>query len=46
LGFGTAKKLDWIEVKWPPPSGRIERFKGLTDRKYQRIVEGTGESTK
>ena len=22
LGIGTATKLDWLEVKWPPPSGR------------------------
>ena len=32
LGLGTATKMDWVEIKWPPPSGRVERFTDLPDR--------------
>src|SRR5689334_12002559 len=26
LGIGKATKLDWLEIKWPAPSGKVERF--------------------
>ena len=28
LGIGAAAKLDWLEIQWPQPSGRKERFTG------------------
>ena len=42
LGLGTATKLDWIEIKWPPPSGRVERITDLPIDRYVTIVEGKG----
>ena len=43
LGLGKASKLDWIEIRWPGPSGLIERFSGLQLGRYHRVVEGSGE---
>ena len=42
LGLGAAAKLDWIDVKWPAPGGRVERFTGLPVDRYVEIVEGQG----
>ena len=42
LGMGSAVKLDWLEIKWPPPSGRVERFTDLPVNRYVTIVEGKG----
>ncbi|MGC1618914.1 MAG: CRTAC1 family protein [Candidatus Acidiferrum sp.] len=42
LGLGANAKLDWLEVKWPNPSGRTERFTGLPVDRYITIVEGQG----
>ncbi len=41
LGLGPGK-LEWVEVRWPPPSRRVERFADLKMGAYQKIVEGTG----
>lgn len=43
LGLGSAKTLDWVEVRWPRPSDRVERFKPVPDR-YSILIEGDGES--
>ena len=43
LGLGIAKKLDWVEIRWPRPSQRVERFVNLPLNRYSRIVEGEGE---
>ena len=40
LGLGTAAKLDWVEIKWPAPSKRVDRFENLPVDRYHRIVEG------
>jgi len=29
-----------VEIKWPAPSGRVERFSNLPVDKYSQIVEG------
>ena len=29
LGLGTATKLDYVEVRWPLPSKRVERWTNL-----------------
>ena len=42
LGLGAAAKVDWLEIKWPPPSGRIERFTDVPIDRYVTIVEGKG----
>jgi enediyne biosynthesis protein E4 len=43
LGIGQRKKLDWVEVKWPLPSGAVERFTDLPIDRYTTIVEGEGK---
>jgi hypothetical protein len=42
LGLGIAAKLDWIDIRWPGPSERNERFTGLEFNRYHRVTEGTG----
>ena len=42
LGIGKRTKVDWLEVKWPAPGGRTERFADLPIDKYITIVEGEG----
>jgi len=43
LGIGTRAKIDWLEVKWPLPSGRVERFTELPIDRYITITEGEGK---
>src|SRR5450755_370742 len=43
LGIGKRSKVDWLEVKWPQPSGLVERFENLPVDRYVTIVEGTGK---
>ena len=43
LGLGTATAVDWLEVKWPAPSGKVERFTDLPVDRYVTIVEGRGK---
>ena len=40
LGLGQRKKMDWLEVKWPNPSGKTERFADLLVDRYITIIEG------
>ncbi len=42
LGIGTATKVDWIEIRWPQPSGRVDRFTDLSVDRYITIAEGKG----
>ena len=42
LGIGSRTKIDSVEVKWPPPSTRVERFTRLPIDRYITIVEGKG----
>jgi hypothetical protein len=39
LGLGTATKLDWLEIRWPPPSRKVERFTDLPADRYIEIIE-------
>ena len=41
LGLGTRAKMDWLEIKWPQPSGAVERFTNLPLDRYITIIEGT-----
>ncbi len=43
LGLGQRSKIDWLEIKWPQPSGALERFTKLPVDRYITIVEGTGK---
>jgi hypothetical protein len=43
LGAGPHPRIDWVEVKWPQPSGVVERFTNLPIDRYITLVEGTGE---
>ncbi|MGH9584110.1 MAG: ASPIC/UnbV domain-containing protein, partial [Bryobacteraceae bacterium] len=40
LGMGIAAKIDELEIHWPAPSKRIDRFKDVAANRYIRIVEG------
>jgi len=42
LGIGPSKKVDFLEIQWPQPSGRIERFASLPLNTYITIEEGKG----
>jgi enediyne biosynthesis protein E4 len=43
LGLGPRTKVDWVEVKWPLPSGKVERFLNPPVDRYIAIVEGEGK---
>jgi hypothetical protein len=43
LGIGKRTKVDWVEVKWPLPSGTTERFTDLPVDRYITLVEGSGK---
>ena len=42
LGIGTVTKIDALEITWPLPSGKTERFSNLPIDRYVRIIEGKG----
>jgi hypothetical protein len=42
LGLGQRTKIEWLEVKWPNPSGKTERFTELPIDRYITIEEGKG----
>ena len=39
LGLGKAAKLDWIEIHWPAPSNRVQRFEDLPVDTYVTLTE-------
>jgi hypothetical protein len=42
LGLGTESRMDWLEIRWPAPSRRVDRFTALPLDRYIHIVEGRG----
>jgi hypothetical protein len=42
LGLGAATSLDWLEIKWPLPSGRTERVVNVPVDRYVTVTEGRG----
>ncbi len=42
LGIGAAARIDELEIHWPAPSKRIEKFTNLPVNTYVRVVEGKG----
>ena len=45
IGLGKAPKPDWVEIKWPLPSGKSEKFTELPGDRYITIIEGKGIQT-
>jgi hypothetical protein len=45
LGADKHSRIDWLEVKWPQPSGLVERFTNLPIDRYITIMEGAGKWT-
>jgi hypothetical protein len=41
LGAGKAPKIEWLEIKWPGPAGKVERFTNLPSDRYITITEGS-----
>lgn len=44
LGLGVRTQIDWVEVKWPQPSGLVERFTNLPTDRYITLEEGSGKA--
>ncbi|MCW5966752.1 MAG: CRTAC1 family protein, partial [Bryobacterales bacterium] len=44
LGLGPSDKLEWVEIRWPKPSTRLERFTGLSPDRYHTLSEGDGQT--
>src|SRR5579884_918733 len=42
LGLGPAAKADYVEIQWPAPSKRVDRYTDLPAGAYTHIVERTG----
>ena len=39
LGLGSATKLDWLEIKWPAPSKKVDRLTDLPIDRYITLTE-------
>jgi len=35
--------MNWVEIRWPMPSGQAERFTNLPVDHYITLVEGQGD---
>ena len=42
LGIGSAEKIDYLEIHWPAPSGKVEKFTTPPLDRYIVIEEGKG----
>ena len=40
LGLGAATKLDWLEVRWPKPDSRVDRFENVAVDRYYKLKRG------
>jgi len=40
LGLGANTKIDWVEIKWPLPSVKVQRLVDLPIDRYVTIIEG------
>ena len=43
LGLGKHEKVDWLEIKWPQPSGFVQRLTSLPIDRYITIMEGQSD---
>jgi hypothetical protein len=39
LGLGSAKQVDWLEIRWPAPSQQVDRYTDLAVDRYMEIKE-------
>ena len=39
LGAGKAEKIDWVEITWPKPSGKVQRVDHLVMDQYIELKE-------
>jgi hypothetical protein len=39
LGIGKAEKLDWVEITWPQPSGKVQRIENPPLNRYMKVSE-------
>lgn len=42
IGLGTATRLNWLEIRWPAPSNRVDRLADVPIDRYVTVVEGAG----
>src|SRR5437773_1962577 len=42
LGIGKATQVDELEIRWPAPSRRVDKFTNLAPNRYVRVLEGRG----
>ena len=40
LGIGKAEKIDWVEIGWPKPSGKVQRIENPPLDSYIEVKEG------
>jgi hypothetical protein len=40
LGIGPAAKVDVLEIEWPKPRTRVDKFTDLEPNRYLHIREG------
>jgi hypothetical protein len=40
LGLGSAKKIDYVEIRWP--SGKVDKLTNLPINSYLKVIEGEG----
>jgi len=41
LGLGKNQKVDWLEIRWPPPSNKLDRFTSVPTNQYLTVIEGS-----
>ena len=39
LGIGVVAKIDWLEIRWPKPSGTVQRLTDLPIDQYITVLE-------
>ncbi len=42
LGLGRAPRVDWVEIRWPKPSTRVDRLVTVPINRYLKVVEAQG----
>ena len=42
LGIGAAAQLDELEIHWPAPSKRVDKFTSIIPNRYIHMIEGKG----
>ena len=40
LGVGPNGKIDWVEIRWPKPSGKVQRIEKPAMDRYMTVREG------